>query len=281
VTRPLDGKVALVTGAGRERGIGGAAALVLARRGAAVVVTDLSRPSEASMAGLSTVATDRTSLVALAEEIVDSGGRALAISLDVTNEDEARTAVGETVATFGRIDIVFNNAGTPLGAKPFLELGPRDWALSWGVNVMGIVNLCRHVLPVMQEQRSGSIINNSSLAGLKVLPGYAAYSATKAAVVGLTKALALDFGRYGIRVNAVCPGDIDTQMGDIARRLAAVSVGLEDIDLDEGVPVEQVALRRRGLPEDVADVVAWLASDDAGYVTGAAIPIDGAMPQGL
>lgn len=276
--RSLEGKIALVTGAGRARGIGRATALELARRGADVVVTDLSRPSDVSMAGLATVATDRSELDAAVAEIVALGRRALGIPLDVTDSGEARAAVDETVAAFGTIDVLFNNAGTPLGAQPFAELTDSAWTLSWEVNVMGIVNLCRYVIPVMQAGGGGSIINNSSLAGLKVLPGYAAYSTTKAAAVALTKALALDFGADGIRVNAVCPGDIDTQMGDIARRLSTEpEAALTDHDL----PVETIALGRRGRPEDVAATVAWLASDAAGYVTGAAIPVDGAMPQGL
>jgi NAD(P)-dependent dehydrogenase (short-subunit alcohol dehydrogenase family) len=132
----------------------------------------------------------------------------------------------------------------------------------------------------MQRRGGGSIINNSSAAGLKVLPGYAAYSATKAAAIGLTKALALDFGRDRIRVNAVCPGDVDTQMGDIARRLF-VGVSVEEVPMRGDEPVEEIALGRRGRPEDVADVVAWLASDASSYVTGTAILVDGAMPQGL
>lgn len=277
---PLDGKVALVTGAGRARGIGRAAALELARQGADLIVTDLGRSADVSMAGLSTVATDRTELDALVSEIEALGRRALGLSLDVTDEDEVRAVVEEAVAGFGRIDVLFNNAGTPLGAQPFLDLSDRAWGLSWGVNVMGIVRLCRHVIPVMQRRGGGSIINNSSAAGLKVLPGYAAYSATKAAAIGLTKALALDFGRDRIRVNAVCPGDVDTQMGDIARRLF-VGVSVEEVPMRGDEPVEEIALGRRGRPEDVADVVAWLASDASSYVTGTAILVDGAMPQGL
>lgn len=277
MTQPLAGRVALVTGAGRDRGIGQAAAIELARRGADVVVTDLARPSGVSMAGLDTVAVDRSELDAVVTQIEDLGRRAVGIPLDVTNDAEAKSTVAASIAAFGTIDVLFNNAGTPLGAQPFLELTDRDWALSWNVNVMGIVNLCRYVIPVMRAGGGGSIINNSSLVGLKVLPGYAAYAATKAAAIALTKALALDFGADGIRVNAVCPGDIDTQMGDIARRLAES----EAPAIDPDVPVETIALERRGLPDDVAAVVAWLASEDAAYVTGAAIPVDGAMPQGL
>jgi 3-oxoacyl-[acyl-carrier protein] reductase len=277
---PLKGKIALVTGAGRARGIGRAAALELARQGADVVVTDLARPSNESMAGLSTVATDSTELDDVVLQIEKLGRRSFGLSVDVTNETEVQEAVERATTSFGAIDVLFNNAGTPLGAQPFLDLDDEDWDLSWSVNVMGIVHFCRHVVPVMQNHGGGSIVNNSSTAGLKVLPGYAAYSVTKAAAVGLTKALALDFGEDKIRVNAVCPGDIDTQMGDIARRLAAVAIDAQPPP-KLIVPTETTALGRRGLPEDVAAVVAWLASDASSYVTGAAIPVDGAMPQGL
>lgn len=277
---PLEGKTALVTGAGRARGIGRAAALELARQGADVIVTDLARPSNESMVGLPTVATDRTELDNVVLQIEKLGRESLGLSVDVTNEVEVQEAVERATASFGAIDVLFNNAGTPLGAQPFLDLGDEDWDLSWSVNVMGIVHLCRHVVPVMQNHGGGSIVNNSSAAGLKVLPGYAAYSVTKAAAIGLTKALALDFGEDGIRVNAVCPGDIDTQMGDIARRLATRAPNAEPPPGGD-VPTEAIALGRRGLPEDVASVVAWLASEASSYVTGATIPVDGAMPQGL
>lgn len=277
---PLDGKTALVTGAGRERGIGRAAALELAVQGADVIVTDLARPSGQSMAGLPTVATDRSELDDVVVQIESLGRRSLGLSVDITSEAEVQEAVGFVTASFGSIDVLFNNAGTPLGAQPFLDLEDEDWNLSWNVNLMGAVLLCRHVIPLMQAHGGGSIVNNSSAAGLKVLPGFAAYSATKTAVVGLTKALALEFGKDGIRVNAVCPGDIDTQMGDIALRLASGPPEAQPPS-NGAAPTETIALGRRGLPEDVAGVVAWLASDASSYVTGAAIPVDGAMPQGL
>jgi 3-oxoacyl-[acyl-carrier protein] reductase len=273
----LEGKTAIVTGAGRSRGIGRAAARELARRGAAVVVTDLARRvEETDMFGIPTVAEGTSGLEEAVAEIAGFGGRALAVSCDVTNSDEVGAAVERTVDEFGGVDIVFNNAGTPVGAKPFFELTDRDWKLSWDVNVMGMVHFSRAVVPLMREQGRGSIINNSSLAGVRGFDAFAGYNATKFAVVGLTKALAMEFGPDGIRVNAICPGDIDTQMADLAIELSEAT----GTDYGQEMP-DWYALRRRGSADEVGRVVAWLASDDSSYVTGEEIRIDGGNFRGL
>ncbi len=277
----LDGKVAIVTGAGRERGIGIGAARELASRGAAVVLTDVARPArDLEWFGMPTVAEDMAFMEEAVAEIEADGGRALAMAVDVRIEDEVKACVERTVAEFGTIDILFNNAGTPIGAQPFLGMDDNTWEQSWAVNVMGMVNFARHVIPVMQAGGGGTIVNNSSIAGMKVWPDFAAYSATKFAVIGLTKSLALDFAGDGIRVNAVCPGDIDTAMGDIAIELAAAQEGITVADFGGEAPAA-VALRRRGLGEDVGKVVAWLAGPGSGYVTGVSIPVDGAWAEGL
>ena len=275
----LLGRVALVTGAGRSRGIGYATAIALARAGADVVVTDLARAGE-KVAGVSAVAEDREGIDACVSEIEALGRRALGLPLDVTSESEAVEVVSAAVDRFGGIDIAFNNAGTPMGVAPFLELTPRQWAVSWEVNVMGTVNVCKAAIPVLLERGGGSIINNSSLSGLKGLPNYGAYTATKHAVVGLTRSMALEFGTRGIRVNTICPGDIETDMTDIGIALAREQEGsvVGEVSLS---PLDTIALRRRGLPADVADVVVWLASDAASYVTGAAIKVDGGLAEGI
>jgi len=277
--KSLQGKVALVTGAGRPRGIGYAAALAFSAAGADVVVTDLARPGE-KMAGVATVAEDSSGIEACVAEIEGRGGRAIGLPLDITNEAEVGRAVAAAVDRFGGIDVAFNNAGTPIGVAPFLELAAHHWSVSWDVNVMGTVNVCKAVIPVMRERGGGAIINNSSMSGLNALPNYGAYTATKHAVIGLTKTLALEFGADGIRVNAVCPGDIETDMTDIGIALAGEQPGSV---VGEGSlsPLEMIALRRRGRPGDVADVVVWLASESAAYVTGVALPVDGALSEGI
>ena len=278
--RSLEGKVAFVTGAGRPRGIGRAAAVELARAGADVVVSDLARPGP-RIGGLATVAEDDIGLHEAVAEIEALGQRGLAVALDVTDEDEVRSAVAMATEHFGGIDVLFNNAGTPVGVKPFMDLSTDDWMRSWGVHVMGCVFMCRAVVPVMQNRGGGVIINNSSASGLRALPGYGAYTATKHALIGLTKTLALEFGPDGIRAVAICPGDIATDMADLGMELAAAEQGLDPADQESLAPLDTIALRRRGEAVEVGRAVAWLASSGASYISGESIVIDGALMEGL
>ncbi|MFW2339510.1 MAG: SDR family NAD(P)-dependent oxidoreductase [Acidimicrobiia bacterium] len=276
----LTGKVAIVTGAGRPRGIGRAAAIALARAGANVVVTDLAAPGP-KVAGLATVAEDASGLQDAVVEIESLGRKGFPISCDITDEQSVHELVDAAVAEFGRIDVLFNNAGTPVGVKPFLQLSNDDWATSWEVNVMGIVFMCRAVIPVMQRNGGGSIINNSSASGLRALPDYSAYTATKHAVIGLSKTLALEYGRDGIRVNAICPGDIDTDMTDVGMALAVEFMGVDPKAQESLAPLDAIALGRRGTADEIGRVVTWLASDEASYVTGSAQLIDGGLLEGM
>lgn len=270
----------MVTGAGRPRGIGRAAAIALARAGADVVVTDLAAPGP-KIAGMSTVAEDTSGLEDAVAEIESLGRKGVSIACDVTDEQSVQATVDTAIAEFGTIDVLFNNAGTPTGVKPFLQLSNDDWETSWGVNVMGIVYMCRAVIPVMQRNGGGSIINNSSASGLRALPDYSAYTATKHAVIGLSKTLALEFGSDGIRVNAICPGDIDTDMTDVGMALAVEYMGVDPDTQESLAPLDTISLRRRGSPGEVGRVVAWLASEDASYVTGASLAIDGGLMEGM
>ena len=277
---PLDGKVAFVTGAGRPRGIGRAAAIELARAGADVVVSDVARPGP-RIGGRPTVAEDDGGLREAVAEIEGLGRGGLALVLDVTDENEVRAGVEAAVDHFGRIDVLFNNAGTPVGVKPFLELSTDDWMHSWGVHVMGCVFMCRAVVPTMRANGGGVIINNSSASGLRALPDYGAYTATKHALIGLTKTLALEFGPDGIRVIAICPGDIATDMADLGIALAAQQPGLDPVEQESLAPLETIALCRRGEAAEVGRAVAWLASSGASYISGESIVIDGALMEGL
>jgi 3-oxoacyl-[acyl-carrier protein] reductase len=228
-----------------------------------------------------TVAEDKSGLVDAVAQIESLGRRAMAIPCDVTNETAVIAAVDSCVAEFGTIDILFNNAGTPVGVKPFLTLSLTDWETSWSVNVMGIVHLCRAVIPVMRRGGGGSIINNSSASGLRALPDFSAYTATKHAVIGLSKTLALEFGPDGIRVNAICPGDIDTDMTDVGMALAVEYMGVDADSQESLAPLDTIALRRRGSAEEIGRVVTWLASQNASYVTGASLVIDGGLMEGM
>ena len=194
----LTDKVAIVTGAGREHGIGRTTTLELARRGAHVVVADLARPG-VRVAGLATVAEDTDVLEATAAEIRSMGRRALAISVDVTSDDEVRACVETTLEAFGRIDILFNNAGTPVGVRPFLDLSDDDWRLSWDVHVMGTVSC---VVPSSHPScGSAAGSDHQQLVGVRSAARsrtYSAYTATKFTLLGFTQSLALDLGPFDV-----------------------------------------------------------------------------------
>lgn len=242
-------KVVLVTGGGGA--IGSAAASRFAEEGALVAVVDRD-PAAASRiaAGL------------------DS--RAIAIEADVGDERQVADAVARTVGQFGRIDVLFNNAGISGKVAPVHELAVEDWDTIVRINLRGMFLVLRAVLRAMIEGRvAGAVVNmGSSMAGWDVLSGGAGYAATKHGVVGLTRVAALDAAPYGIRVNAICPGVIETTLGVPAADLDAYRKGIERF-------ADRIPLRRIGQPEDVAAAVAFLASDDARHVTGVDWLLDG------
>ncbi len=276
---PLQGKVAIVTGAGRPKGIGRATALRLAEHGAQVVVADLCRKYEGDLAFYG-VGDDWQQLQRVAGEIEARGARGLACRVDVTRRDEVEACVNETVAKFGGVDILFNNAGTAVGVGPFLAMTQQQWDLSLSVNVTGMFHFCQLVIPKMIERGGGVIVNTSSMAGLGAGELMCGYNTTKFAVVGFTKSIAAEFGPLGIRCNAVCPGMVDTDLGDDEYRFIAA---MESISIEEARrrAAEKIALRRQCPPEEVADVVAYLCGPAASYITGVALPIAGGMAAGL
>lgn len=265
----LANKVALITGASSVQGIGFAAARALAAEGATVVVSD-------------TPGAQGQNLEALrkrSETITVSGGRAHAMALDVTDSMHVKSVVGDVCQQLGGIDILFGNAGVGRTGA-FLEMPEEDWDISYRVNQKGMVNICRAVIPSMMSRGGGSIILNSSMSGLSGIANYAAYTMTKFAVVGLMKCLADEFGKYNIRCNAVCPGNIATDMGlhEIAKRAQTLGVSLPDArKAGEG----ECALGRLGEPEDVANAVLYLASPLSTFISGVSLPVAGAMYYGL
>jgi 3-oxoacyl-[acyl-carrier protein] reductase len=263
-------RVALVTGCGKPDGMGQAIARRLAAQGLAVVVTDLqptgvpNRQQETRSAGWGGVD-------ALVADITAAGGTATAVLGDVSVEADAQRMVAEAVGRFGRLDVLVNNAAAPQGpdradvAEVPVEVFDRVIA----VNLRGPWLMSAAAVPVMRAQRSGRIVNISSMAGLTAAPFSGAYSASKAGVIGLTRALAMDLGPWGITVNALCPGLVATSRAFLSSAP----------DVDEAALMAQrgqnIPVGRAGQAEDIAAAVAFLASPEAAYITAQAIPIDG------
>ena len=244
----LAGKSAIVTGG--AGGIGRATSLALAAEGARVAVVDLQQEAAE----------------AVAAEIRAAGGEALAIAADVSAEPDVERATA--VDAFGGLDIAFNNAGI-IRRTTAVETTVEEWDRVFGVNVRGIFLMCKHVVPVMAASGKGSIINTGSGWGLKGGGQAISYCASKGAVVNMTRALAIDHGPQGIRVNSVNPGDVNTGMlRDEARQLGQ----------EAGAFLADAAdrpLGRMGEPTEIAAAVVWLASDESSYVTGSALVVDG------
>lgn len=247
----LDGKIALVTGAAGV--IGTETIKLLAQRGARIAAVDRDADQ-----------------LALAIAQLPTAAQALAVTADVTDEDQVAAFVASTVQRFGTIDVFFNNAGIEGAIGPIVKASVENLRRVLEVNVVGVFLGMKHVLPVMLKQNKGAIINTASIAGLIGSADVAAYSASKHAVIGLTKSAALECAGTDVRVNCVCPGLIDSRM------LSAIVDGRNG-----GTPVpadrvvDRIPARRLGLAREVAPVVAFLASDDASYVTGSAYTVDG------
>jgi NAD(P)-dependent dehydrogenase (short-subunit alcohol dehydrogenase family) len=239
--------VVLITGA--LTGIGRATALAFAREGARIVVSG--RRDEAGHA--------------LAEELRRLGVEAEFIRADVRHEGDVRDLIDKTVTRFGRLDAAVNNAGTEGKAGPVTEQTPESYAATFDTNVLGVLLSMKHEMRVMQAQRSGSIVNLSSTMGQRGAPGASLYTASKHAVEGLTKSAALEGAASGIRVNAIAPGPVETGMLNrftgTAERKAALAAG--------------VPLKRVGTPEEIADAIAFVASDKASFITGQIIRVNG------
>jgi meso-butanediol dehydrogenase / (S,S)-butanediol dehydrogenase / diacetyl reductase len=252
MTLRLPGKVALITGG--TSGIGEATAKLFAREGARVAITG--RRVELGEA--------------VVAQIKQAGGKAIFSAADVTRAEDCRRSIEETIAVYGRIDVLFNNAGIVTQGM-LEETSEEDWTRTFDVNVKGTYLMTKSVLPVMREQGGGVIVNNASDWGIVGGPHYTAYSASKGAVVLLTKSVALEVARDHIRVNAVCPGDTVVERWRIdERRNPSGDFEAELKAMGDALPIGRV-----GTVEEIANAVLFLASDESSFVTGATLIVDG------
>src|SRR5436305_11848389 len=244
----FENKVALVTGAGS--GMGLATAKAFAEAGAAVVLADI----------------DENGVHGAAQVLVSAGHKAIAVRCNVADEAEVAAMVEQTVSTFGRLDAAYNNAGVQSPAVETADSSGEEFDRVNAINLRGVWNCMKYELRQMREQGSGAIVNCSSIGGLIGIAGRAAYHASKHGVIGLTRSAALEYASRGIRINAVCPGTINTPM--VADMLAKESLTMEDIMRDQPIG-------RLGRSEEIASAVLWLCSPGASFVIGHALVVDG------
>jgi 2-hydroxycyclohexanecarboxyl-CoA dehydrogenase len=247
----LDNKIAIVTGAGQ--GIGRGIAEKLAAEGATVVVTDVNEATAQETAA--------------AIDGSESSGRALGIRADVTSRASVAAMVEQVRAEFGRIDVLVNNAGWDK-VGPFVDSDPSDWDRAIAINLYGVLNTSKAVLPIMVEQGSGSVVNLASDAGRVGSSGEAVYAAAKGGVIAFTKTIAREMARHQITANCVCPGPTDTAL--------FASVTGDNPKLRESL-IRAIPLRRLGQPADLANAVAFLASDEAAFITGQTVSVSGGL----
>ena len=268
----LKDKVAIVTGAGRRGGIGAAVARRLAHDGAHVVVGDICAPPTDLPHGGSG---QWEELEAVAEEIESLGVQGLPALVDVTDADSVQAMIAQTKKALGRLDILVNNAGAAIGPAPVIQMAEEAWRRTLEINATGTFLCCKLALPLMLEGgRGGRIVNMSSIAAEKPKPYVSAYAASKAAVVALTRSLAQEVAEFGVTVNAVLPGDVDTAMKQWGLQLESLVRG-QPYDEVVAAAVARIPLGRLATPEDVARLVAFLASDEASFITGQAYNITG------
>ena len=244
----FEGKVALVTGAGS--GMGRATSQAFAQAGAAVVLVDVNEAS-ARLA---------------AAQLVAAGHEAIAVQCDVADEAQVKAMVDLTVSTFGRLDAAFNNAGVNSPVAETADASGEEFDRVNAINLRGVWNCMKYELRHMREQASGAIVNCSSLGGLVGIAGRAVYHASKHGVLGMTKSAALEYAARGIRINAVCPGIIDTPM--VADMLASEPEAMKEL-------MKEQPIGRLGRPEEIACAVLWLCSPGASFVIGHALAVDG------
>ena len=252
----LKEKVALITGA--ASGIGKSTSLLFGQEGAKVMGVDINGEGAERVA----------------HQIADTGGEAASLTVDVAKEEDVKRMVREAVERWGRLDILYNNAGIGVGG-PVTQVTEEEWDRLIDINLKGVFLGCKHAIPEMLKQGGGAIVNTASDAGLRGIAWLSTYCASKGGVVLLTKSLAVEWAGQGIRVNCVCPGVIQTPI--LEPFLSQAGTGREAV-------LERMAqmhpLGRVGQPEEVAQAVAFLASDEAAFITGVALPVDGGLEAG-
>ncbi|MBS4172905.1 SDR family NAD(P)-dependent oxidoreductase [Bacillus sp. FJAT-49736] len=272
MTLPLEGKIALVTGA--SRGLGRADALRLAQAGADVIVTDIliedDENIETTSEGLGPMAqimaqSQQVYTKSTTEQIKAMGRQSKAYRMDVTNKEEVEAVFQEVVDLFGRIDILINNAGTLDHTARLEDQNDQFWERDLRVNLTGAYHCCKAVWPYMKKQNWGRIVNMASVAGTLGGYGQASYSTTKAGVLGLTKSLALEGAKYNITVNAIVPGIINTEAFQMSNPTMRERM------------IARTAFKKPGEPEDIANAIAFLVSEEAGYITGVGLPVAGGI----
>ena len=265
--KPLQGKVAIVTGATKGKGLGKAIAVKLSELGARVALTGRASSKEGVEANVA--------------EIKAAGGDAMSVLVDVSNPDEVIAAVKAVADGFGSVDILVNNAGVGFGSAILDENDDKAWDANYAVNVKGTMALCSGVVPHMEKAGGGSIVNVASTAGIAASVGMPyPYVATKHGLVGATKVMALEFASKGIRANVVAPGAINTDM--LQQAYAAIAQA-EGVSVEEAAAAENksIPLGRPAEPSEIASAIAFLCGPDASYVTGIVLPVAGGMAPGI
>ena len=277
----LEGKIAIVTGGTRAKGMGHQAALAMASMGAKIVTTGLTAP-RADLTGTSfhKVGGSASRIDERVAEIKALGGEAIGVGCDVSQKDQVEACVQTAIDTFGGVDIIFNNAGVPTGGGPFMDVPDDAWDIQYDICLKSIVWFAKAAYPSMKARGGGSIINNSSIWADKPLAGANPYVAAKAAILGLTKSLAVEFGPDNIRVNAVLPGTFVTEINDSRVGMVAENEGITIEEVRRRM-AEPTSLKRLGDPAEIGATVAFLAGPGAGFITGAHIPVSGGVQNGL
>jgi NAD(P)-dependent dehydrogenase (short-subunit alcohol dehydrogenase family) len=277
----LEGKVALITGAGGMRGVGRATALKLASQGAQVAITDVRRPADDLPPG--EVRSEWQSIDSVADEVRNLGGTALPVYADLSNADEIEGLVAETVSHYGRLDIVVNNARAIIGRDkvPVTELEEDVWQHFLAINTTAVFLCTKYAgREMVRLGNGGRVVNIASNAGKQASADGAAYSASKFAVIGLTQASAMDLAPHGITVNAVCPGPINTDRMSYWERDQAAQRGLTQEEFRSQVvaaSADRTPLGRIAEPEDVANLVSFLAGPDSSLITGQSYNVNGGI----